>query len=463
MPGFDTIRLLSRLAIAATVCFAIVARSQADDTATPAKPSSALAQYVAKPDASYKWVKRQEGPLGRGTYVELILTSQTWHDVVWKHQLFIYKPEKVADNAQALLLIEGGAWNDKLAEPPKGEEKLPTAAVLIAAVGDNTESPVAVLRQVPQQPIFNGLKEDGAISYTFQKFLETGVNDWPLLLPMVKSAVKGMDAIQEFARDEWKLEVKNFLISGASKRGWTTWLTAAVDPRVNALAPMVIDMLNMRLQLPHQVLSFGGFSERIHDYTDKGLQQYLFTKEGTALREIVDPYSYRAQITQPKLIILGTNDPYWPVDALNMYWDGLEGEKRILYVPNGQHGLQDYPRMIGSITALHQSICNGHKLPNLKWKYEEQDDAVCLTVNCDVEPKSVAAWTADAETRDFRKSQWVEKPAEASGDGGKSFEISLPKPAKGFSAVFAEAKFNGLALPYSFSTTMRVVPAKPAK
>jgi PhoPQ-activated pathogenicity-related protein len=461
-------RLFGRLFL--TACLASIGQFGVIFSATAATPeavetsaSPALAQYIAKPDASYRWVKRREGPLGKGTFVELILTSQTWQDVVWKHQLYIYKPANMADNAQGLLLIEGGGWNDSLAEPPKGEEKLPTAAMLIAAVGDNTASPVAVLRQVPQQPIFNGLKEDAAISYTFQKFLETGEDEWPLLLPMVKSAVRGMDAVQEFARDEWKLELKNFLISGASKRGWTTWLTSAVDPRVNALAPMVIDMLNMRLQIPHQVLSFGGFSERIHDYTDKGLQKYILTPQGTALRKIVDPYSYRGQLMQPKLIILGTNDPYWPVDALNMYWDGLEGDKHILYVPNGQHGLQDYPRMIGSITALHKSVTNGHKLPKLDWNYEDHGELVRLTVTSEMAPKSVSGWTAAAATRDFRKSLWTEQPARPASEDGKTFAVEMPKPKQGFSALFGEVNFNGTPIPYSFSTTMQVLPAKVAK
>src|SRR5437899_2750089 len=62
----------------------------AQPRAAPDEPSDALKQYIAKADTSYHWTKRREGPLGKGTYVELTLTSQTWRDIQWKHQLFIY-------------------------------------------------------------------------------------------------------------------------------------------------------------------------------------------------------------------------------------------------------------------------------------------------------------------------------------------------------------------------------------
>lgn len=35
------------------------------------------------------------------------------------------------------------------------------------------------------------------------------------------------------------------MVAGASKRGWTTWTTAAVDKRVFAAIPIVMDLLNL--------------------------------------------------------------------------------------------------------------------------------------------------------------------------------------------------------------------------
>ncbi len=168
---------------------------------------------------------------------------------------------------------------------------------------------------------------------------------------MVKSAVRGMDAVQAAAEKEWDLKLETFTVSGASKRGWTTWLTGAVDPRAIAIAPMVIDVLNMVPQMKHQRETWGDLSEQIDDYKNQGLDKQMETPRGKALKKIVDPYAYRDRFTQPKLILLGTNDRYWTLDALNLYWDDLPGEKYVLYVPNNGHGIKDYPRLFGAMQA----------------------------------------------------------------------------------------------------------------
>ncbi len=40
--------------------------------------------------------------------------------------------------------------------------------------------------------------------------------------------------------------------------------------------------------------------------------------------------SYLQDLTLPKLMVVGTNDPLLSSDAMNLYWDGLEGPKYTL-------------------------------------------------------------------------------------------------------------------------------------
>src|SRR5205085_8656729 len=116
-----------------------------------------------------------------------------------------------------------------------------------------TKSVIAELRMIPNEPLtFAGetksRTEDEIIAYTWEKFLKTGDETWPLRLPMTKAAVRAMDTITAFSAStengKAKATVAKFMVSGGSKRGWTTWTTAAVDDRVVAIVPYVIDCLN---------------------------------------------------------------------------------------------------------------------------------------------------------------------------------------------------------------------------
>jgi PhoPQ-activated pathogenicity-related protein len=81
--------------------------------------------------------------------------------------------------------------------------------------------------------------------------------------------------VQAFAQKEFGQKIERFVVSGASKRGWTTWLSAAVDPRVRAIAPRVIDMLNMKAQTQWAQKVYGGQSERIRAYTELHLVERM--------------------------------------------------------------------------------------------------------------------------------------------------------------------------------------------
>ncbi len=430
--------------------------------AIPADPEpsahthEALAAYVAKPDESFTWRIRARGEVKGAEYVELIMTSQTWRGEPWRHQLFIVKPDNLDPQShQGMLFVSGGRWRESYESPP-GERSLPGGAGIYVKLARAARAPLAILRQVPFQPIFDGLTEDDAIAYTFDRYLETADVSWPLLLPMVKTAVRAMDAVQAFSRDKWALELDRFTVTGASKRGWTTWLTGAVDPRVDAIAPMVIDILRMQPQMQLARASWGAPSEHIEPYTSRGIDTRLASEKGRALLEIVDPWSYREQLTLPKLVIIATNDPYWPLDAASLYWDGLPGEKHILYVPNQDHGIRDYDRLIGGLVALHESVAGGAPLPALEWRFREQPERVTLTVDSSERPALVRGWAARSRTRDFRESKWIW--LDSSKHGG-AYRIDVDRLRRDYFALFAEAVYRkNRAMPLYLSTGIRIFP-----
>jgi PhoPQ-activated pathogenicity-related protein len=420
-----------------------------------AEAASQLASFVAAPDTSYAWRTIKSSRLGSAEIVELGLTSQTWRGIDWKHQLFIVRPSNVdAASRQAFLFVHGGRWR---AVYEAGADTLPREAKIFVRLAESLRAPVAVLRQVPFQPIFER-REDALIAYTFDRYLETGDSDWPLLQPMVKSAVRAMDAVQAYAREHWSAPIEAFAVAGASKRGWTSWLTAAVDPRVAGVAPMVIDMLNLPAQIELQRTTFGGLSEQVEDYADIGLAERIDSERGRGLLAIVDPYQYRADLGLPKLILLATNDRYWPLDALRLYWDELPEPKRVLYVPNQGHGVRDLDRLIGGLSALHRYAGPGRTLPAVSWTYGSTTEHLRVNVRADREPRSVRLWSATSATRDFREARWSSERCQRRGE---AHDCSVTRPEAGFVALYAELWFKDARYPkFPLATVVCIAEAR---
>jgi PhoPQ-activated pathogenicity-related protein len=408
-----------------------------------------LLEYVKKADDSYSWklTEKIEHPLG--TVYDLHLVSQTWQTIKWEHQLQVYVPKGVKPTETIFLYNQGGKAS-------------PVSAVLGMEMAKKMNAPVAFLFGIPNQPLLDGKREDALIAETFVRYLETKDDSWPLLFPMVKSLVKAMDALQAFARNEWNFIVRFFVVSGASKRGWTTWLTAAADPRVKAIAPMVIDTLNMRAQLPHQLKSYGRYSEMIDDYTKRKLVPMPETPRAQKLWLIVDPWAYREKVTMPTLIINGANDPYWTVDALNLYWDDLKSPRWVTYVPNAGHnlmekkenGMSDPTRVANTLAAFGRIQIHGLAMPKLSWKHETEGSKVVLSVKSDVTPKAARLWIADSPSRDFRKSTWKETEAQIRKD---SIAGTVEFPKEGHRVFYAEMEYAVEGMTYYLSTQVRVL------
>jgi PhoPQ-activated pathogenicity-related protein len=408
-----------------------------------------LASYLARPEPKYAWKLDKKTEEDAGVVYELRLTSQTWEGIPWEHRLLVYQPKGVKPSATMLLWNTGGSPN------------LPNKLFALS-LASKVQAPVAILFDIPNQPLFDK-KEDALIAETFVRALETKDFDWPLLFPMVKSVLKGMDALQAFSKQEWNSEVKDFIVGGASKRGWTSWLTAASgDKRVRAIVPMVIDTLDMQEQMAHQMVAFGAYSAMIKDYTERKLVPLPPGEDARKLWKMVDPYSYREQLKLPKLLVLGNNDPYWTVDALNLYWKGLEGDKWVTYVPNAGHNLEqpgaDRSRALNALAAFVRAQSTGKELPRMSWQSGiTPQGEPSITLEANPAPLATHVWSADAPTQDFRKSPWKES-ATGKTDKGVIGSVALPK--EGYRVFYIDADFELDGIRYSLSTQVRVVKAK---
>jgi len=429
-------------------------RLQAADAPSVPEPPTALFKYVKAEDPAYRWELKGSQKLDAGTVYDLSLVSQEWQGIVWDHQLQVYVPAGAKPASTMLLWNQGGTANEK-------------NVAFGLDVARRVQAPVAFLYGIPKQPLFDGKKEDTLIAETFVRFLETKDDRWPLLFPMVKSLVRAMDTLQEFSKQEWQEPVSGFVVSGGSKRGWTTWLTGASDPRVKAIAPLVIDTLNMKAQGPYQLKSFGKYSDQIIDYTARGLMPIPNTDEARLLWTMVDPWVYRSRLTMPKMIINGANDPYWTTDALNLYWDDLPSDKWVTYVPNAGHGLeQQFPdghkereRGINSLAAFARHVIRDKPMPKISWKHDDASGKARLTITAEPAPRGARLWVNQAATRDFRLSEWKESPAKIAG---QTVTGEIAPPTNGAAAFFAELDYEIDGLPHQLSTQMRVLDA-PAK
>jgi PhoPQ-activated pathogenicity-related protein len=409
--------------------------------------SADLARYIHTDDQAYRWERLSHTDRHDGLRVyELKLTSQVWQGTLWQHRLHVITPTTTQQMPPLALLLIGGSGDGTL--------DLPEGASMARALG----APVAILYDIPNQPLFGGLMEDDLLAYTFVKFLETHDPTWPLLLPMVKGAVKAMDALQAFLERELHTQVSGFLVSGASKRAWTTWLTPAVDGRVKAIAPLVYDNLNLAKQMRHQRETWGGFSGQIAGYTERGLPQLLLAGDQGALElaAMVDPFTYRQRITVPKLIILGTNDRYWPLDALNLYYEALIGETYTLYLPNAGHDLgTGKERALAGIMALFEQSAGRLRFPRLRWQFNDTAHTLTLTLDSDLKPQAVRTWAARSPTMDFRDAMWEATEMTPQPHG---YVYTRDKPTEGAVALFGEAVYAAGAGSFSLSTTVRIFP-----
>jgi PhoPQ-activated pathogenicity-related protein len=272
-----------------------------------------------------------------------------------------------------------------------------------------TNSVVAELDDVPNQPLRftedpKPRVEDQIIAYQQAKFARTRDPLQLPRLPMVKSGTAAMTAVQQYLASEagGGLKVDGFVVAGGSKRAWTTWLVGALDKRVVAIVPIVINVLDVDATTRHHWEAMGYFSPALKDYVENGLIPNMIGKPGIEeINKIEDPLNYRDRpsMKMPKYIINAVGDEYFPPDNTRYSYHLLPQAKRLRMIPNSKHSTAGTD-ISDSITAFYDAILNRRPIPDYSWTVGK-DGAIVLKTS--QRPLQVNLWRGTNPTaRDFR-------------------------------------------------------------
>ncbi len=423
-----------------------------------------LDDYVAAADPAYGFTLLNTVPGAGFTDYIIEMTSQTWRSAaeidvpLWTHHLMITVPDTVTTN-KALLFIDGGS----------SSSSVPTAnAPEWQAFATLTGSVCADLKQIPNQPLVflddPGLvprTEDNQIAHAWEKFLLSGDAEWLSRFPMTKAAVRAMDTITDFLAQpaQGSLTVDEFVVAGGSKRGWTTWTTAAVDSRVVAFAPFVIDMLNLEVSFRHHYAALGFWQPAVVDYTNHLIFDWFGTRPYQDLLDLVDPYSYLSRYTtKPKYVYNSAGDQFFLPDSSQFYFDDLPGTKHLRYLPNSGHSLDI--RAVEDFLPWYDAIISGTTIPSFSWTKELDGTLVVDTTG--TTPTQVLLWQATNPTdRNFNIDEIGSAYTSTvlTPSGADEYTASLTPPGSGWTAFFVEITYaSTAAYPFRFTTEVSVVP-----
>ena len=394
------------------------------------KLSKVLSSFMQHEDGAFRYqlLSQEEDP-ARSLNVETYqMDSQKWPvfedadipTTVWSHRLRLFIPRGTR-NANVLLYVGGGYNRDK--EGKTESFDAPKEQLDYALIASVTQSVVAELQDVPNQFLYmNGewKREDQFMAFTYKKVMQNPLKNAFLAghLPMAKSIVKAMDLIQTRMREVSKDQDTRFVLAGASKRGWAVWLAALEDPRVDAIIPIVIDVLNVQKSMNHICVRYKGCPYSFKDYEAENLTHKLNSQAFADLMKIEDPFQYlgldydakyKERMSIPKMIINASGDDFFVPDSSHWYFKALPGSQNyIRYMPNALHYFRGNPisDATQSLAMIQQSVLSffalhgkGVSLPKVEWDLKPD----VIEVRSSVLPSRIRLWTAfNEEAPDFR-------------------------------------------------------------
>uniref|UniRef100_A0A7S4UU00 AB hydrolase-1 domain-containing protein n=1 Tax=Alexandrium monilatum TaxID=311494 RepID=A0A7S4UU00_9DINO len=414
-------------------------------------------QYVALPDDAFSWVDtkvRVHGQVGGNehgltdvacTGYVLNMTSQQWltreliNFPVWWHILVVIVPDRLEFPDWATLMLDFGIhhpggnlthitnresldtvtpWSGISIDGDHLTERLPNLTQALynpAVLAARTRAPVVLLLDVPNggevfadDPVKMDRFQDYTKGFSYTDFLEHPEEPERIMeLPNVKAAVRAMDVAQAFTATLPSGRVNQFCMVGYSKLATTTYLTAAADARVKAMAPIAIYFA----LLPSEVVPAGdappGDVEKARTarwirtlFRPKEMMDAYSpviasasTPEIKTLMSIVDPGQMVERFTLPKFLATGSADTTVNSGEMSKYVPRLPGTTAYLQVPNGWHE-EVMDKSLDAIAAFFRGFLLGMTPPVVKSSWEPSTRTIGATLEGEtgVVPLAVRRW-----------------------------------------------------------------------
>ncbi|MDC9621880.1 PhoPQ-activated protein PqaA family protein [Xenorhabdus sp. XENO-7] len=383
------------------------------------------------------------------------MTSQRWSpgNLVspdsWQHDVDMYIPDNPKSQHALVVVNNGTNYDDgskKTSQPTNFSEKS------LAEIARSTSTIVISVSNIPNQYITyennKPLKEDDSVARSWALFMDGPEQREliPLHIPMAVTVSQAMRVAKQELK-EWN--INKFIVTGASKRGWTAWLSSISDPDVDAIVPFVMDLLSTDLALENMYRTYGGnWPITFSPYYQQGIDKLIKTPNFLKLMKLEDPLryldsDYQSRLTIPKYIINASGDDFYAPDNSRFYYDKLPGEKSLRVAPNSDHyGIQGVVEQ--SLISFINRFQNKTALPKLMATVHENKTERTLTVNFSEKPVKVTRWTAiNLAARDFRYVcgiRYTSSSLEIST--GESVKIPLSYKAPGWEATYIEATFH---------------------
>ncbi|WP_017349363.1 PhoPQ-activated protein PqaA family protein [Pantoea sp. A4] len=367
------------------------------------------------------------------------LMSQSWSPdglvtpMAWQHDVNIYIPPNPRGDL-ALIAVD-------LDERTNAETAYYSHTIVVSL---NNVPSVDLTYQGDKAP----REEDDSIARSWQLYM-----DKPALrarLPLHVPMAAAISQTIRLAKAELKQQhIDKFVVTGASKRGWATWLAGISDPAVVAIVPFVADVLNTQKMVQHMYQTYGGnwpiaFGPYYQNHTDMEYKTAHFAE----LMKIEDPMQYmgtdqQQRLAIPKYIVNASGDDFFPPDNAKFYYNALPGVKSLRMAPNSDHiGINRFFR--SSLVTFLDRLQEKRPLPVINESLEQQSTSKLLRLSFSEKPVRIEVWRAVNPTaRDFRLACGIRYGSSALVvPADNKVDVSLAYYGSGWQAMFVEATFD---------------------